>query len=102
MSTGYITAHKRDYERSSSSRTTYEVGSRHSGERGDSDDRAIKCTTCGDEHMIYIRESKYTKAVIERINGQSFRIVKEITIPGGMDICPTCVKRCEAQYRTQI
>lgn len=52
--------------------------------------------------MIYRKSLTYHKAVIDRVNGQPIRTIKHIKIPGGMDICPTCVKRAEAEYRTRL
>ena len=50
--------------------------------------------------MIYRKGRTYTRPVVECIAGERFRTMKQVVIPGGMDICPTCVKRAEAEYRT--
>lgn len=50
--------------------------------------------------MIYRKDRTYNKPVVECVNGERFRTMKQVVIPGGMDICPTCVKRAEAEYRT--
>jgi len=81
-------------------RIVHEMGARRDHPGRTNDRQYVRCLTCGGEHMIYRKDRKYSKPVVECVNGERFRTMKEVVIPGGMDICPTCVKRAEAEYRT--
>jgi len=60
------------------------------------------CATCKGEGMIFKNKKIYKKAQVVRISGRPELVYKNVIIPAGFDICPTCRKRAEAQYRTRL
>ena len=98
MFIGHITAYQRDNERSSGTRSAYEVGPGSGTERRDGHAGPFECDRCRDEHTIWREKRTVDRIVKVMVFGEEQKEVRSTVIEGAWDICPVCVRRSEVEY----
>ena len=87
------------------SRTSYVLGRENFEGQNRYDNSVIKCRTCKGDAVIYRKEKK-SMTTVTRTKYDSIRQYigefeqEEQQIIGGIDICPSCQARSEAEWKS--